>query len=108
MVNLDSTLRAIIALGSPELLLNKDFPIPISFIYGDADWVQRFEEDIAWEIVKINKFCGQDSPECGLKISKVHVIPTSDHNMHIDNPNAMAQTLINDIYNTKIEVLPNP
>ena len=43
----------------------------------------------------------------GLTISKVHVIPTSDHNMHMDNPEALANTIINDIYNEALPVDPN-
>lgn len=81
------------------MLRNKDIPIPVSFIYGDRDWVQLIEDDIAWEIVRENKFCGLDSEECGLNISKVHLIPTSDHAMHMDNGTALADTIINDIYN---------
>ena len=81
------------------MLKRKDFPIPVSFIYGDKDWVQHFEEDIAWDIVRENQFCGQDSEECGINISKVHIIPSSDHSMHMDNGNALADTIINDIYN---------
>lgn len=59
-------------------------------------------------MVRENKYCGQDSEECGIKISKVHVIPTSDHSMHMDNADALASTIINDIYNAKIEIFPNP
>ena len=47
MVNLDSNLIAKIAVGQENMLKNKNIPIPISFIYGDRDWVQLIEDDIA-------------------------------------------------------------
>lgn len=39
MVNFTITLQAHIALGTPDKLANKDFPLAITFIYGDHDWV---------------------------------------------------------------------
>lgn len=99
MVNFTITLQAHIALGVKERLANLDFPLPMSFIYGDHDWVQHIEEDIADIVLYHNKFFTEDQDAMGLGISKVHVIPTSDHNMHMDNPEALANTIINDIYN---------
>ena len=40
-------------------------------------------------------------------VSKVHIIPSSDHNMHIDNPDALACQIINDIYDAKLPILRN-
>ena len=51
MINFTLTLQAHIALGEPEKLKNADFPLPITFIYGDNDWVQTLEEDIADQIL---------------------------------------------------------
>lgn len=39
MINLDSNLVAKIAVGSSEILRSKDLDLPMSFIYGDKDWV---------------------------------------------------------------------
>ena len=33
-----------LSLGHPDRLANKDFPIPVSFIYGENDWVRRVDE----------------------------------------------------------------
>ena len=41
-------------------------------------------------------------------VSKVHFVPTADHAMHMENPKALANTIINDIYDMKLEVLENP
>ena len=35
-------------------------------------------------------------------------MPTADHAMHMENPKALANTIINDIYDMKLEVLENP
>ena len=35
-------------------------------------------------------------------------MPTSDHNMHMDNPKALASIIINDVYNLGLEVEANP
>ena len=67
-------------LATPEKFLNPDFPLPISFIYGDDDWVKLIEEDTPDLIVKTNKF----------ENSKSYIVPTSDHNLHMDNPEALA------------------
>lgn len=98
MISLNHDMQAHLALGKPEFYLNKETPIPVSFIFGDRD----FQDDITTQIVKINKYCGddpqvQDDGYCGIEISKVHVIP-SDHLMHMDNPDALASAIINDIY----------
>ena len=42
-----------------------------------------------------------------MKHSNVFIVPTSDHLMHMDNPSALANTIINDIYGTTLEVSPN-
>jgi pimeloyl-ACP methyl ester carboxylesterase len=91
MVNLNATLQAYIPLGDPKHLCNKDLKVPISFIYGEYDWVQIFEGEVAWNICSTNQFTGDATPETsGLNVSKVHRIPSSDHAMHLDNPDALA------------------
>ena len=108
MINFNQTLQAYIPLGTSRKLANKNFDVPISFIYGDNDWVLDIEEDIADIVTLSNKFAGKTDEEEGLQISKVHIVPTSDHNMHMDNPKALANILINDIYNLGLEVASNP
>ena len=70
-----------------DKLSSGSFPIPVSFIYGDADWVKRVEKEGPQEVVDAN-------PNVG---SKLYVIPDSDHNLQMDNPLAFANCIINDI-----------
>ena len=35
-------------------------------------------------------------------ISKYHTIPSADHLMHLDNPDALASCIINDIFDAKL------
>lgn len=56
MVNFDLSLTAKLPLGIRDKLANENFPLPISFIYGDNDWVQMLEEDIADIVISKNKF----------------------------------------------------
>jgi len=49
----DSSLFAHKPLGTPERLANSDVPFPISFIYGDRDWVDSSYSEV---VVKANKF----------------------------------------------------
>ena len=107
MMNFTMSLNAHVSLGVPGKVCDKDYPLPLSFIYGDHDWVQGIEGDIADEIMSVNQFYKEDSNEFGLMLSRVHIVPTSDHNMHTDNPTALANTIINDIYDRKLPVLPN-
>ena len=56
MVNFDLSLTAKLPLGIKDKLANENLILPISFIYGDNDWVQILEEDIADVVISKNKF----------------------------------------------------
>lgn len=75
-------------LANPERMASKEFPIPVSFIYGDADWVLSLEGDAGKNVVEANQ-----SDE-----SRYHIVAHSDHNMHMDNPVEFANIIINDIF----------
>ena len=45
MVMFELGLVCPIPLGAKDRLGAPDFPIPVSFIYGDSDWVLMVEED---------------------------------------------------------------
>lgn len=75
-------------LNTKDKLSSGSFPIPVSFIYGEADWVRLVEKEGPQEVVDAN-------PNVG---SKVYVLPNSDHNMHMDNPVAFTNCIINDIF----------
>jgi hypothetical protein len=56
--------------------------VPISFIYGENDWVHILEEGTAEEILCKNKYWqGPNTTKNGIYVSKVHIVPTSDHAM---------------------------
>ena len=95
MINFNIYMSAHIPLGTPDKLASEKFSLPISFIYGDNDWVYVLEGDVSETILKKNKFT---SSKNGVLSSRIHFIPTSDHAMHMENPEALANTLINDIY----------
>ena len=77
--------------------------VPISFIYGEYDWVHIFEGNISEKICSVNKFSGDRLPlQHGVNISKVYKVPSSDHSMHLDNPDALASAIVNDIFDAKL------
>jgi pimeloyl-ACP methyl ester carboxylesterase len=65
-------------------------PIPVSFYFGDFDWMYNPGGDI---IVNKNPFKGTHS--------HVYIIQNSDHHMYFDNPEEFAETILNDLSNLK-------
>lgn len=67
-------------LGSPE------FALPVSFYYGEYDWMDKRGGQ---RVVSNNIFNvaqeGTDKP-----LSIVHIIDGSDHNVHLDNPKQLS------------------
>ena len=49
--------------------------IPVSFFYGDRDWMLKFGGE---NVVAKNPFCGYQS--------HVYIIEDSDHHLYFDNP----------------------
>jgi len=45
----------VVPLGHETKLANKEFPIPISFVYGDEDWVRRVDSDYGKIVVEANQ-----------------------------------------------------
>ena len=71
-------------LGNPELNL------PISFFYGDIDWM---DQDGGKRVIEKNIYA--DS------LSRLYIVSNSDHHMYLDNPQEFANLIIEDIENTK-------
>ena len=94
MICFELGLYSKLSLGTPERFCSKDFPIPISFIYGDRDWTRGVDLDFGKTVISINKF---DS-------CKFHLVKDSDHNMHMDNPEAFANIIINDLLDQQLPV----
>lgn len=73
-------------------MASNKFPIPISFIYGDQDWVLEVDEDAGQKCVFENqKLHGKDK-------SRYHTCSMAGHNMHMDNPDELVQIIANDVY----------
>lgn len=104
MVNFNLKLEADFPLATEDKLLSKEFPIPISIMYGESDWVRGLESEAPIQICEANKFAATSENEEGLMVSKYHLIPTSDHNLHFDNPIGLANSIINDVYNLKLPI----
>lgn len=67
-------------LGNPAL------DLPISFFYGDVDWMDYRGGE---RIVKVNKYADG--------LSHVYIVQNSDHHMYFDNPQHLAELVIQDI-----------
>ena len=76
-------------LESVERLGNPNLEIPVSFYYGDIDWM---DIEGGNRVVEINKF---------KDLSKVYKIKNSDHHMYLDNPQEFASEIIKDIEMTE-------
>lgn len=71
-------------------LVNDDrlgkLPIPVSFFYGDIDWMPKEGCDY---IIDNNPFKGTQS--------KFYELNSSDHHMYFDNPSEFAFLIISDL-----------
>ena len=97
MVNFNISLQPYLPLGTEEKFCNPDFPIPISFIYGENDWTRITDSDFGKKCVEVN--CIKHPGE-----SKFHLVPNSGHNMHMDNPQALTNLILNDILGLELPV----
>lgn len=71
-------------LGTPE------FDLPVSFIYGDIDWMDYRGGQ---RIIDKNKY--KDG------LSQLYIVSDCDHHLYLDNPKEFAQYIINDIMMTE-------
>lgn len=55
LINFDSDMNAYLPLGSPNKMGGVDFPVPVSIVYGDEDWVGTIDDGASREIVRINQ-----------------------------------------------------
>ena len=70
----------------------KGHPVPITFVYGDSDWVRLTVED-------------KDAEKLMGSSKDIFIIPSSDHNIHMDNPLALANCIINSLTGKNLPVL---
>ena len=90
-------------LAAESALGSAAFPLPVSYIFGDQDWMGKLEgvpEGIGpKKVVDINQHPG----------SKLHILEDSDHNMQMDNPEGLARLMIEDLLgpNENFEIVKN-
>lgn len=63
-------------------------PIPISFFYGDRDWMKK---DGGIKVVDKNPYKGTHS--------HVYIISDSNHHMYFDNPEELVNKILDDLKN---------
>ena len=71
---------------SKNKLGNENFPLAVSFIYGDRDWM---DSNGGRTIVEINKF--KDT------YSQVYILSNSGHHLNQDNPSELCNIIIDDL-----------
>ena len=76
-------------LAHPSRLGNAEFPVPVSFVYGQHDWVRRVDEEAGRVVVEANSHPS----------SRLHFLQDSDHNMHMDNPEGLVRILVSELEN---------
>ena len=88
-------LWALNPLESETRLGNPDIAIPISFYYGDSDWMDHRG---GRRVVDKNifKYSNEATEDKGM--SQVHIINESDHHLYLDNPKELAGLMIADIF----------
>ena len=91
-------------LGTKEKFANPNFPIPVSIVMGDRDWMRKCDDDYG----KICVEARLENHNPDLKFEEkghFYICPTSGHNLHMDNPIATTNIIINDIFGEDEEVL---
>ena len=73
-----------------DRLLNPELNLPMSFFYGDIDWM---DEESGKRIVNQNRYREAES--------KIYIVSNSDHHMYLDNPEEFARLIIEDIGNSE-------
>lgn len=81
------SLAAKCPLAVPERLANPELNLPISFIYGELDWMYKIDGEGSETILAKNKF----------KSSRVQMIPESNHSPHLENEEATVNAILNDL-----------
>ena len=75
--------------------------MPFSILYGDVDWLLSVDNGNSKRLLESKKtqFPDQENEY------KLHIIPESNHNLHFDNPQALANAIINDLLGENLPIL---
>ncbi len=85
---------AINPLEGENRLKNPDLDLPISFFYGDRDWM---DHRAGRRVLEANRYVSS-------KLSVVYTVNNSDHHMYLDNPEEFSKLIIDDIEYTESRI----
>ena len=68
--------------------------MPISIVIGEYDWVGKQLKDTGENMVMLSKMTHDDR-------ARSWVCPDAGHNMHLDNPHALANIILHEIMGDK-------
>ena len=90
-VGFDDALRCYLPLGVQSKLGSEKFPIPVTIVLGDVDWVQQHDLGASRKIIMANKTTHGH-------LSNLYICPTAGHTLNLDNPDAWANIIINEVF----------
>jgi pimeloyl-ACP methyl ester carboxylesterase len=85
MVLFSQDLQAHLPLGATNKLSNPELRVPVSFVFGDNDWMRFTEDDYGKEVVKATQ---QTQPE-----NHFYICHISGHNLHTENPKGLTDAM---------------
>jgi len=84
----DGGIKAHKPLGTSERLMDPNFKVPFSFVYGDElDWVKKMDEGYSKYVIE-----QKNSSDCLYTI-----VPDGSHNLMMDNPVGTANAILNSL-----------
>ena len=83
-------LQAYLPLGGPDKLGSPDFPLAISFFYGELDWMLEIEDPAASLVLEQNKKIHGSN-------SNFYKVSKANHAMHTDNPQELSEFIMEDL-----------
>ena len=99
-------IQAHLPLGTEEKLASPDFPVPLSVIIGENDWVKLCDMND-----QTGRHFGEICVEAnqkkhGKEKSQFYWCPNSGHNLHMDNHIALENIILNDVFVEDHPILP--
>ena len=75
-----------------DKLAKPEFPIPVSIVVGERDWIRKQINEVGQNCVNLSRRThGPDA-------ARYWVCPGSGHNLQLDNPQALSNIIINEVY----------
>lgn len=90
LIGFTHTLLSYLPLSSSSVLMNKNFPVPVSIMFGEYDWMQGVDKGTSKFIIERSRL------KFGAESNYI-ICPTANHDLNIDNPEGVAGCIINDL-----------